>query len=136
MHSIAAAALLTGSLLLVCVPAAAQPTEPGRPRFSESVAFQTLYVSFGLLQLLDAQSTSRALASGAREANPLFGGIAHHPVRLMGAKTAVAAGTVLLVERVRKRHPRLAIATMIALNSAYEVVTVRNSRVAHQLRVR
>ena len=104
--------------------------------YSEDAAFGTLYTSFGLLQVLDAHSTSRALASGATESNLLMAGFAHRPIVLMGAKTAVAAGTILLMERFRKRHPKAAMVTMMVLNATYAVVVVRNSRIAHQRRVR
>jgi hypothetical protein len=123
------AALVLGGLLAGPATAGAQP-------YSEAAAFGTLYTSFGLLQALDAHSTSRALASGAAESNTLVAGLAHRPVLLMGAKTAVTAGTIVLMERFRKRHPRAAMVTMMVMNSAYAVVVVRNSRIAHQRRVR
>jgi hypothetical protein len=123
------AAIVVVGWLAVPAAAAAQP-------YSEDAAFGTLYTSFGLLQALDAHSTSRALASGATESNALLAGIAHRPVLLMGAKTAVTAGTIVLMERFRRRHPRAAMVTLMVLNSAYAVVVVRNSRIAHQRNVR
>ena len=104
--------------------------------YSQEAAFRTQYVAFGLLQLLDAQSTSRALASGAYETNAVLAGIANRPVALMATKTLVAAGTLTLMERVRKKHPRAALLTMMVMNSAYAVVVVRNSRIAQQGRMR
>jgi hypothetical protein len=123
--------LLVLVALLVGAPAlaAAQP-------YSEDAAFGTLYTSFGLLQALDAHSTTRALASGATESNAVIGGLAHRPILLMGAKTAVTAGTIALMQRFRKRHPKAALVTMMALDSAYAVIVVRNSRIAHQRRIR
>jgi hypothetical protein len=112
------------------------PSTASAQPYSEGAAFGTLYTSFGLLQALDAHSTSRALAAGATESNTLVAGFAHRPILLMGAKTAVAAGTIVLMERFRKRHPKAAMVTMMALNSAYAVVVVRNSRIAHQRRIR
>ena len=123
------AAIVVVGWLAVPAAAAAQP-------YSEDAAFGTLYTSFGLLQALDAHSTSRALASGATESNALLAAIAHRPVLLMGAKTAVTAGTIVLMERFRRRHPRAAMVTLMVLNSAYAVVVVRNSRIAHQRNVR
>ena len=123
----ALALLVLAALLEGPAVASAQP-------YSEQAAFGTLYTSFGLLQALDVHSTSRAIASGATESNSLMSGIADRPVLLMGTKMAVTAGTVLLIERFRKRHPKAAMLTMIALNSAYAVVVVRNSRIAYHSR--
>ena len=129
MQRLSLAVLVVAGSIVGPVTASAQP-------YSEEAAFGTLYTSFGLLQALDAHSTSRALASGAIESNGLVAGIADRPILLMGAKTAVTAGTIVLMERLRKRHPKAAMVTMIALNSAYAVIVVRNSRIAHQARIR
>jgi hypothetical protein len=117
MRQFLLAALVVAGLFVCPGAAAAQP-------YSEDAAFGTLYTSFGLLQALDAHSTSRVA------------GLAHRPILLMGAKTAVTAGTIVLMERFRKRHPKAAMLTMMALNSAYAVIVVRNSRIAHQQRIR
>ena len=121
---------------IVVVGWLAAPATASAQPYSEGAAFGTLYTSFGLLQALDAHSTSRALASGATESNAVLAGMAHRPILLMGAKTAAAAGTIVLMERFRKRHPKAAIVTMMTLNAVYAVVVVRNSRIAHQQRVR
>jgi hypothetical protein len=121
---------------MVVVGSSAAPATAAAQSYSDNAALGTLYTSFGLLQALDAHSTSRALASGATESNALLAGFAHRPILLMGAKTAVAAGTIVLMERFRKRHPKAAMVTMMALNSAYAVIVVRNSRIAHQRNVR
>src|SRR5918993_4904654 len=102
-----AALLMAGSIVW--------PATACAQAYSEEAAFGTLYTSFGLLQALDAHSTSRALASGAVESNGLVAGIADRPILLMGAKTAVTAGTIVLMERLRKRHPKAAMLTMMAL---------------------
>lgn len=129
MRTVRLAALVVAGLVVGASAASAQP-------YSEDAAFKTLYTSFGLLQALDAHSTSRALSSGATESNALLAGLAHRPTLLMGAKIGVAAGTIVLMERFRKRHPKAAMVTMMALNSAYAVIVVRNSRIAHQRRIR
>ena len=129
MRTVRLAALVVVGLVMGAVTASAQP-------YSENDAFKTLYTSFGLLQALDAHSTSRAVASGASESNALLAGLAHRPTLLMGAKMGMAAGTIVLMERFRKRHPKAAMVTMMALNSAYAVIVVRNSRIAHQRRIR
>jgi Domain of unknown function (DUF5658) len=128
MRTVRLATLFMAGLIVGAATASAQP-------YSEDAAFKTLYTSFGILQALDAHSTSRALASGASESNTLIAAFAHRPTLLMGAKIGVAAGTIVLTERFRKRHPRAAMLTMMALDSAYAVIVVRNSRIAHQRRI-
>jgi hypothetical protein len=123
------AALMMAAFLAGPADADAQP-------YTEDAAFATLYTSFGVLQALDAHSTSRALASGATESNALLAGFADRPVLLTGAKMGVTAGTIVMMERLRKRHPKAALITMMVLNSAYAVIVVRNSRIAHQTRIR
>jgi hypothetical protein len=88
-----------------------------------------LYASFAALQALDAHSTIRALNAGATEANPLVGGIAHKPVALAAVKAGLTASTIYLVEKVRVRSRRAAIALMAVLNSAYVAIVAHNYRV-------
>src|SRR5262245_38415040 len=63
-----------------------------------------LYVSFGALQALDAHSTLRATAYGAREANPIIGALLDKPNAFVAAKIGVAVGTVIVTERLWKQN--------------------------------
>ena len=85
-----------------------------------------LYVSFAALQVLDIHSTLRAPDFGAREANPLVGGLLASPAAFVASKAAVTTGLIYVSERLRRRHPRTAVLMMIGLNSAYAVVVARN----------
>jgi hypothetical protein len=85
-----------------------------------------LYISFAALQVLDIHSTLRAPDFGAREANPLVGGLLASPAAFVATKAAVTAGLIYVSERMRRRHPRAAVLMMIGLNSAYAVVVTRN----------
>ena len=99
-------------------------------------AFPRMYVAFGLLQAVDAHSTIVTLKGGAKEANPLIGGLAGNPAALVAVKAASAAGTLYCVERLRKKNRVAAAVTMAALNSAYAVVVMNNARVAAKINSR
>jgi len=88
----------------------------------------SLYASFAMLQTLDAHSTLRAIENGATERNPLLGNLAGQPAGLYALKAGVAASTILLTEKVRRKHPVSAIVLMTALNSFYATVVVHNYR--------
>jgi hypothetical protein len=94
-------------------------------------ALVPLYVSFATLQMLDAHSTIRALDAGGVEANPLMRGVADRPAALVALKAGVAASTIVLTDRLRRRNKVGAIVLMAALNSAYAVVVSNNYRAAH-----
>jgi len=88
-----------------------------------------LYISQGVLQALDAQSTVRALHSGqAREGNPIVAPFASQPAALVVFKLALAAGTTYGIDRLHKSHPRLAITTLGAINAGYVYLVQRNYR--------
>ena len=87
-----------------------------------------LYVSFAGLQLVDAQSTSRALDRGAVEANPLMKGFAGNPASLIAVKAAGAAVAIYASEQMWKTNRTAAIVFMIATNSAMAWVAQHNYR--------
>jgi hypothetical protein len=89
-----------------------------------------LYVSFATLQALDLHSTSRALAAGGREANPVVGTAVGSPVAMTALKIGAATGIVLLSEKLWKRNRVAAIVMMVTLNSAYAVVASHNYSIA------
>jgi hypothetical protein len=88
-----------------------------------------LYISQGVLQGLDAESTIRALHTGsAREGNPLVSPFASQPAALVVFKLALAAGTIYGIDRLYKYHPRLAMSTLGAINGGYAFLVQRNYR--------
>jgi hypothetical protein len=100
---------------------------PASARSARSVLLP-LYVSFATLQLLDAHSTTRALASGGVEANPVMRGVAGNPAALVAVKAGVTASTIVLAEKVRSKSRVGAILLMAALNSTYATVVAHNYR--------
>ena len=126
------------------VAAFAQPTSldarqldfqlPVAPGSSRSGLLSSLLVSTVVLQALDVHSTYRALGRGAVEANPLMAGVTGNKGAFIATKAAVATATVLAARHMGKRNKVAAIATLIAINSAYAVVVDHNYRVARGLR--
>ncbi len=88
-----------------------------------------LYISQGVLQALDAQSTIRAAhTTSAREGNPLVRPFASRPAALVAFKLAMAAGTIYGIDRLYKFHPWLAIITLGTINAGYVYLVQRNYR--------
>jgi hypothetical protein len=92
-----------------------------------------LQVSFGALQIMDVVSTRRALNAGLTEGNTVMRGVVDRPLAVAAVKVGATAATVFLVNRVARKNRAAAILTMVAINSAYTFVVVRNIRaVPHQ----
>ena len=99
------------------------PIEPERPPL-----LVPLYVSFGVLQAMDAHSTFVALGSGAREQNPIVSPFARNPAALVTMKAATTLGTIVLAEALRRRHPVKAMVMMAVVNVAYGAIVAANYR--------
>ena len=91
---------------------------------------RSMYVSFAALQVMDAVSTRKALASGGREANPAMTGIVKNNAALFAVKAGTAAVTTYFAERLARHHPRRAMILMAVLNTAYAGIVAHNYRVA------
>jgi hypothetical protein len=103
------------------VPSGASQAQRDRP-----AGLAPMYISFVALQILDIHSTLRAPDFGAREGNPLVGGLLASPPAFVASKAAMTAGLIYVSERLRRRHPRAAVLMMIGVNSAYAAVVTRN----------
>jgi hypothetical protein len=104
------------------------------PRDGRSALLSSLLVSTVVMQALDVHSTYSALGRGAAEANPVMAGLAGNKAAFVATKAAVATATVLAARHVGKRNKVAAIATLVAINSAYAFVVDHNYRVARSLR--
>ena len=91
-----------------------------------SALMPVMYVALGTTQTLDLAATRAALKSGAREANPIASPLAQNTAGWVALKAASTAGTIVFVERLRKRNEFAAIAVMAALNAALAAAAVRN----------
>jgi hypothetical protein len=88
-----------------------------------------LYVSYGLLQTLDAQSTIRALHSGTgHEGNPLVSPFAAHPAALATFKLGQTSGTIYGIDKLYKSHRKLAMVTLANINIGYAYIVQRSYR--------
>lgn len=85
-----------------------------------------LYGTYAGLQVMDIVSTRKAIAAGAREANPLMqkGGMA----TTIAMKAASSVGTVYVAEKMWKRHRVGAIVLMAAMNGVSAAVVAHNNR--------
>jgi hypothetical protein len=97
--------------------------ETRRPR-----ALVPLYASFVTLQILDLHSTTKALASGAVEANPAMKAVAGNSIGLTAMKAAGTAAVIVISEKLRTRNRAAAVGLMIAANSAMAMVVQHNYR--------
>jgi hypothetical protein len=91
-----------------------------------SLTLPALQVSFGALQIMDVVSTTRALNAGLSEGNAAMRGVVERPLAVAAVKAGATAATVFLVNRMARKNRAAAILTMVAINSAYSVVVVRN----------
>lgn len=89
-----------------------------------------LYYGYAALQMTDAVTTLVSVNRGAREANPLLQNAVRNPAAMIGIKAATITGTILTLEKVRKEHPVIATASLIAINATLAVVAVNNVTVA------
>jgi hypothetical protein len=91
-----------------------------------SIVLPTLQVSFAALQVMDVVSTTRALNAGLVEGNAAMRRIVDKPIALAAIKGGAAVATILITNRIARKNRAAAIATMIAVNTAYSVVVARN----------
>jgi hypothetical protein len=109
------------------------PIVPARPVVTLAPAERPrpllpLYGSFGALQAMDAHSTLRAVRNGAVERNPLIAPLSSNPGAMFAVKAATTAGTIVLAERLWRRHPGKAVGVMVAANIAYAAIVAANYR--------
>ena len=78
----------------------------------------------------DLASTEHCLGAGrCREMNPWLARF-EQPVAFGFAKMGVAAGSDLMVRKIAKTHPRLAVVTNLAIGAAFTGIALRNARVS------
>jgi hypothetical protein len=111
-------------------PAAGTPDTPvplaTAPHGQSRGVLVPLYVSFAVLQALDAHSTLQGIHGGLIEQNPMMRPIANRPSALLAVKAGVAASTILLADGMRGRSRVGAIVLMAGLNSLYATVVAHN----------
>jgi hypothetical protein len=118
--------LMTAS---AAMPVAVPPATPPPSRGALRSVLPSMYAGMVTLQALDTHSTFRALDSGHVESNPLMRWSTQHPVALVSLKASATAATIYVAEKIRKKHPKRALAFITAVNAAYALVVVHNYRV-------
>ncbi len=91
---------------------------------------RSLYVTTAVMQALDVHSTLSALNNGAIEANPLMTQVSRNKAMFIALKAGVAVSTVMAARNMSKRNKFAAVATLVAINSAYAMVIRHNYKVA------
>lgn len=99
----------------------------GDDKVSRPPTLVALYVSYASLQAYDVYSTRRALAHGAREANPVMQSVVVNTPAFLAVKAAAGIATVFASERLWKKNKTAALAVMFAANSVAAVVAARNA---------
>lgn len=105
-----------------------------QPASHPSALMTSLYASTFAMQALDVHSTLTAFSAGAVEANPLMTGVTKNRWAFVALKAGIATSTVLAAHNMAKRNKVAAIATLVAMNSAYAMIVQHNYRVAQRLR--
>jgi hypothetical protein len=105
---------------------AARPSARSHDEHREGTLLPALYVGFGVLQALDAHSTTRAVGAGHRERNPVMAPFAGNTGAMLAVKAATTAGTVYMAHRLARRHRLAATVLMIAMNGAYAAIVAAN----------
>jgi hypothetical protein len=98
-------------------------------KFTDPAFVKKMYASYAALQAADIITTTRALDRGAREANPLARGYVSSPARMIAVKAGVTVATILITERIRKKHPVPASVMLVALNATLAAVVINNAGV-------
>ena len=90
----------------------------------------TLYGTYATLQVLDLVSTRKALATGAREQNPLMG--SGRTGQMIAMKAATGAMSIFFAERAWKKNKVGGIVLMAVINGASAAIVAHNMRNAHR----
>jgi hypothetical protein len=96
-----------------------------------SQALVPLYSWLITLNAMDIRSTYKGLSTGrTREANPLVRPFVNNKAVFVGVKAGLTLTTIWLTEKTRRKHPKRALITMIALDATLAVIVANNYRVA------
>ncbi len=93
-----------------------------------------MYAGFATLAAGDGFLTWRVLRQGGVERNPVVATLADNPYGLAALKITSATATIIAMERLRRRHPRAAVWTMVILNGGMSWVVWHNARELRAIR--
>jgi hypothetical protein len=126
------------AMLLCAAPALAQSADP-IPKAPSQDRPTTLHVLLGtqaILHSTDMITTAYALRLGGsvREVNPILAPFSGRPLALAAISGAADALQVYTILKVRKRHPKLAMAWAAILVGTEALVVTNNLKVVRELR--
>ena len=91
--------------------------------------FQIALGSYAVANAADLATTLSALkCGGVMEANPVLAPFASHPVALTAVKGGLTLGTMVLLWKLHKEHPKAAFYLSVAGAAATSVAAVHNAR--------
>lgn len=100
------------------------------PEATRPPALPAMYVSLAGLQAYDGYSTLRGVRGGAKETNPLVGGLASQPAAFWTLKALSTVTTIYFAEQLWRQHKRgQAIMTMVVANAMMGAVAARNASI-------
>lgn len=108
------------------LPAVAVQRSMRRSEATRPAALPVLYVTLGVLQGLDVYSTSTNLKAGGRELNPVMQPVAGNVVALGAVKAATTATSILIAEKLWRRHRMAAVVSMVLSNVILTSVVAHN----------
>jgi hypothetical protein len=95
-------------------------------------ALYSLYATTATMQMLDVDSTLKSLGRGAVETNPMMAGLVNNRAVFIATKAGIAAAMIYATNRMAKRNKLGAIATLVAMNSAYAMIVKHNYSIANR----
>ena len=98
----------------------------GEVKAERGALMPVMYAALGATQTLDLLATTAALDRGAREANPLAAPLTRNTATWIAFKAASTAGTIVFLERLRKRNKLAAVVVVAAINAALAAAAIRN----------
>lgn len=104
------------------------------PSKSRRVLVPAMYAGLVTLQTLDTHSTLKAVDAGLSETNPVMRWATGHPVAFVSMKAAATTATILMAEKIRKKHPKRAVVFLAAINATYALIVTHNYRAVSSAR--
>lgn len=98
-----------------------------------SKVFTALAATYAGLNALDVVTTERVIQSGrGREANPIMAPLVHSPYAFALTKAATTASTIVVMRRIARKHPVMAVVFWVAADVGLGLVVAHNAHVAAQ----
>jgi len=124
--------LIVVAVMFIGLPlsAAGQEVTAERP---PSKVFTALAATYAGLNALDVITTERVIQSGrGYEANPIMAPLVRNPYAFTLTKAATTASTIVVMRRIARKHPVMAVVFLVAADVSLGLVVAHNARVGAQ----